>query len=75
MYDLKDDESFLKCVESFYSDFTGYNEKSSKFARDNFGWNSVINDLLSKLESILITYLIGIVFYHLEHLHERSGLD
>ena len=53
MYDLKDDESFLKCVESFYSDFTGYNEKSSKFARDNFGWNSVINDLLSKLESTL----------------------
>jgi hypothetical protein len=50
---ILNDESFLKCVESFYSDFTGYNEKSSKFARDNFGWNSVINDLLSKLESTL----------------------
>lgn len=53
MYDLSDDESFLKCVENLYRDYNSLSTRCADFARKNFGWDEVVNDLIEKMKDLI----------------------
>lgn len=53
MYDLKNDESFLQCVENLYKDRDLLSERCADFARKNFGWDGVVDDLLEKMKDLV----------------------